>query len=101
MAIIDTAPVAVASFLAKDDLVGDVIQAGHPFFGIIWVNAERMSGTPCFAGTRVPVQSLFDHLEAGDSIDTFLTDFPPVTRTQVVSLLELGRSRLMDGLIAP
>jgi uncharacterized protein (DUF433 family) len=60
-------------------------------FGVVWVNRERMSGTPCFAGTRVPVQSLFDHLEAGDTLETILDDFPGVTREQAVALLNLSR----------
>jgi uncharacterized protein (DUF433 family) len=47
-----------------------------------------MGGTPVFAGTRVPVQSLLEFLEAGDSIDEFLAAFPSVTRTQVVEFLE-------------
>ncbi len=47
-----------------------------------------MGGTPVFAGTRVPVQTLLDYLEGGDSIDDFLAGFPTVTRQQVVSFLE-------------
>jgi uncharacterized protein (DUF433 family) len=75
--------------LSAEDLDGDLVQPGHPLFGVVWVNLERMSGTPCFAGTRVPVKSLFDHLEAGDTLERFLDDFPGVTRDQaeVVSML--------------
>ncbi len=47
-----------------------------------------MGGTPVFSGTRVPVQTLLDYLEAGDGIDEFLSGFPSVTRTQVVAFLE-------------
>jgi uncharacterized protein (DUF433 family) len=47
-----------------------------------------MHGTPCFAGTRVAVQSLFDHLESGYSVDEFLSEFPTVERHQVIGLLE-------------
>ncbi len=47
-----------------------------------------MGGTPVFAGTRVPVQTLLDYLEAGDSIDEFLAGFPSVTRAQVIAFLE-------------
>ena len=47
-----------------------------------------MSGEPCFAGTRVPVRTLLDYLEGGDTIDEFLEDFPTVSRDQAVSLLE-------------
>jgi uncharacterized protein (DUF433 family) len=56
---------------------------------------EKMSGTPCFTGTRVPVAHLFDYLEAGDSLDEFLTDFPTVTREQVLAVLELMRNRIL------
>jgi uncharacterized protein (DUF433 family) len=47
-----------------------------------------MHGTPCFSGTRVAVQSLFDHLEAGYTVDGFLAEFPTVKREQVIGLLE-------------
>jgi uncharacterized protein (DUF433 family) len=55
---------------------------------VVSIDAEVMGGTPVFAGTRVPVQTLLDYLEAGDSIDEFLEGFPSVTREQVVVLLE-------------
>ena len=51
-------------------------------------SAEVMGGTPVFAGTRVPVQTLLDHLEAGDNIGDFLAGYPSVTREQVIAFLE-------------
>ena len=51
---------------------------------------DVMGGTPVFPGTRVPVQTLLDYLEAGDSIDDFLEGFPTVTREKVVAFLERG-----------
>jgi uncharacterized protein (DUF433 family) len=54
-----------------------------------------MGGTPCFAGTRVPVQTLLDYLEAGDSIDDFLDGFPTVKREQVIQFLEAATERLV------
>ncbi len=54
-----------------------------------------MSGTPCFVGTRVPVKSLFDYLEAGDSLDTFLEQFPTVTREVAIHVLEAIRTALL------
>lgn len=54
-------------------------------------NPEILGGTPVFAGTRVPIRSLFDHLEAGDSIDDFLQGFPSVRRDQVIGLVELSK----------
>jgi uncharacterized protein (DUF433 family) len=92
-------PIGPAKSLTPQDLEGDLVQAGHPLFGIVWVNPQRMSGTPCFAGTRVPVQALYDHIEAGDTLQTFLDDFPGVTREQAIAALELSRSRLLDDLV--
>ncbi|MFM2082406.1 MAG: hypothetical protein RL380_1097 [Verrucomicrobiota bacterium] len=57
----------------------------------VWVDAERMSGVPCFFGTRVPVASLFTNLESGLSLDEYLECFPEVTRAQAVSVLEFAQ----------
>ena len=54
---------------------------------------EVMGGTPVFAGTRVPVQTLLDYLEAGDTIDEFLQGFPSVTRDQVIAFLEEAKDK--------
>lgn len=58
---------------------------------VVHSDPEIMGGTPVFVGTRVPVKTLFDYLEAGDALDEFLSDFPSVTREQAVAALELGR----------
>jgi uncharacterized protein (DUF433 family) len=63
----------------------------------ISVSPEILGGTPVFSGTRVPVQTLFDYLEAGDSIDEFLDGFPSVSREQVLSFLELAKDRLIES----
>jgi uncharacterized protein (DUF433 family) len=60
-------------------------------------NPEVMGGAPVFCGTRVPVQTLLDYLEAGESIDEFLEGFPSVTREQVVDFLEQGKDRLVES----
>jgi uncharacterized protein (DUF433 family) len=62
---------------------------------LIHSDPEILGGTPVFVGTRVPVQSLFDHLEAGDSIDDFLEGFPSVRREQVIAVLEEFRKELL------
>jgi len=59
---------------------------------IVWVDPERMSGTPCFRGTRVPVQTLLDHLEGNIRLEEFLIDFPSVSREQAIRFLELGKA---------
>ena len=58
---------------------------------VVHSDREILGGTPVFVGTRVPVKTLYDYLEAGDSLDEFLTDFPSVTREQAVAALELAR----------
>ena len=62
----------------------------------IWVDSDRMSGTPCFRGTRVPVQSLIDFLEGGETIDQFLDLYPAVTRKQVLAVLDLANLQLIE-----
>jgi uncharacterized protein (DUF433 family) len=62
----------------------------------IWVSSLRMSGAPCFRGTRVPVQSLIDLLEGGETIDEFVKLYPSVTRQQVLAVLDFAGSRLLE-----
>lgn len=56
-----------------------------------------MGGEPVFTGTRVPVRSLFDHLEGGESIDDFLEGFPAVRRQQVIAILEESKTHALAG----
>ena len=58
------------------------------------IDPEILGGTPVFQGTRVPIETLFDHLEAGVSIDEFVDDFPTVSREQAVAVLELAEEIL-------
>jgi uncharacterized protein (DUF433 family) len=62
---------------------------------VVSANPHVMSGAPVFKGTRVLVQTLIEHLEAGDSIDDFLDGFPSVTREQVISFLEETKARVL------
>jgi uncharacterized protein (DUF433 family) len=62
---------------------------------VVVVDPEIMSGTPCFAGTRVPARTLIDHLEAGDSLDDFLEDFPTLTRKQAIAFLEEANKQML------
>lgn len=64
---------------------------------VIEINPEKLSGTPVFAGTRVPIQNLFDYIEGGDTIEDFLDGFPPVSREEAIDVLELAKkSRLKE-----
>src|SRR5207248_6277184 len=82
-------------------LEGDKIQPGHPLFGLVWINPKRVSGAPCFYGTRVPIKNLFDSLAAGETLEQFLDDFEEVWREQTEALLELAESHLLDDLPKP
>lgn len=62
---------------------------------LISVSPDVLSGTPVFAGTRVPVQTLIDYLEGGESIDDFLAGFPTVKREQVIAFLEEAKARMV------
>lgn len=64
---------------------------------VVSCNPEIMGGAAVFVGTRVPVQTLLDYLEAGDSIDEFLEGFPSVTREQVIAFLEEAKDRLVES----
>jgi uncharacterized protein (DUF433 family) len=64
---------------------------------IVTCSADVMSGTPVFAGTRVPVQNLIDYLQGGATIDDFLEGFPTVTREQVVAFLEEAKARIVGA----
>ncbi len=55
-----------------------------------------MSGAPCFRGTRVPVQSLIDLVEGGETIDDFLKLYPAVNRQQVLTVLDFASSQLLE-----
>ena len=57
---------------------------------------DRLGGEPVFRGTRVPLKSLFDHLSAGDSVETFLDDFPGVTRAQVQVAIEIAGMHFLE-----
>lgn len=62
---------------------------------LIVTDPDIQSGTPVFEGTRVPVQNLFEYLEAGDSLEVFLEQFPSVSRRKAVAVLELARVALL------
>lgn len=64
---------------------------------VVYTDPEILGGTFVFFGTRVPVRSLFDYLEAGETLDEFLRQFPSVNRGQAIAALELARDALMTG----
>jgi len=66
---------------------------------LITCSPDVMGGTPVFRGTRVPVQTLLDYLEAGETIDDFLEGFPTVSREQVMAFLEEAKDRMLASVL--
>ena len=62
----------------------------------VCIDPEIMSGTPVFAGTRVPVQNLFDYIEGGEPLSEFLDDFPSVSKTAALAVLEMAKQTLTN-----
>jgi uncharacterized protein (DUF433 family) len=62
---------------------------------LIWINPQRVSGAPCFYKTRLPIDSLFDNLEDGVSLDEWLDAYPDITRTQAQAVLELAKQTML------
>ena len=62
---------------------------------VVNVNPKRMSGAPCFTGTRVPISHLFEYIGSGETLDEFLRQFPSVTREQALAALELSKESLL------
>lgn len=63
-------------------------------YGAINIDPETMGGTPVFTGTRVPVQSLFDYIETGETLDEFLENFPTVKKEYAIEVLEMAKKTL-------
>ena len=63
-------------------------------YGQVSIDPEIMSGTPVFAGTRVPVKNLFDYIEGGEDLTEFLDDFPSVSKEMAVAVLEMAKRTL-------
>ena len=89
-------PLIPSKTIDPQALTGDLIQPGNPLHGIVWCNPERLSGEPCFYGTRVPIKNLFDAIESGESVGSFIEGFPGVTQDQVVAVLELALRAMLD-----
>lgn len=78
--------------------MSEQVPADDPRSGLISIDPERLGGEPCFAGTRLPVKSLFDHLANGVSLDEFLDDFEGVSREACLSVLKMSCERMLIGL---
>ena len=84
----------------KDELQGchagrAGLMVGMKKKSVVEMDPEIMSGTPCFAGTRVPARTLIDYLEGGHTLDDFLEDFPTVSRKQAIAFLEEASKRML------
>jgi uncharacterized protein (DUF433 family) len=79
----------------------ELVPRSDPRGSTISIDPERHSGTPCFVGTRVPIQDLWDYLIGGDSLDDFLDSFPTVSRQQAIETLRMASQKLLEGLPTP
>ena len=88
IAVLDTA--AVDGYLRPMHSIGKAFPPG-----IVSISSKLLGGEPVFDGTRVPVKTMLDYLEAGDALDLFLYDFPTVSRHQAVAVLEWAKESLL------
>lgn len=84
-------PTAARTLGVSRPIDGEIMNAQR-----VVADLEILGGTPVFAGTRVPVRILFEHLEAGDSLDVFLSDFPSVSRELAIAVLKDARAALIS-----
>ncbi|MGA2750812.1 MAG: DUF433 domain-containing protein [Verrucomicrobiota bacterium] len=68
---------------------------------VVRIDPEILSGTPCFAGTRVPVRALLDYIEGGDTLDEFLEQYPTVSRKQAIRFLEESVNAILGKALLP
>lgn len=83
---------------STDTLNAELVPPSDPRAGVISINPARVSGVPCFAGTRVPIQILWDYLEDGNDLAQFLDDYEGVPRGEAVAALKLAFERLLCDL---
>lgn len=88
-------PLSLPRLGSKPEVVSDTQGGILTVMKIVVSDPEILAGTPVFCGTRVPVKTLTDYLEGGDTIDAFLDDFPTVRREQVIAFLEEARERMI------
>ena len=81
----------------RADLHRQVDELAPELLHVVERSPDVMAGLPVFRGTRVPARALLDYLAAGDSLDTFLDDFPSVRREQAIALLELTRELMPNA----
>ena len=84
--------------LEQTDLSTELVPQSDARADIVSIDPERLGGTPCFVGTRVPIKHLWEYLIKGKALETFLDDFDGVPREEAVAALEQAYERLMEGL---
>jgi uncharacterized protein (DUF433 family) len=87
-----------ATFVLDYPIIRMTSEQKSSLANVISIDREIMHGTPCFTGTRVPVQTLIDFLETGESVDDFLAVYPSITREQVHGFLDLTQALAVEQL---
>lgn len=93
-----TVNTAEINVLEPDEADTELVPRSDPRAQIISIDPERVSGTPCFAGTRVPIKNLWDYLEGGSGLEEFFEDFEGVPRDKAIGALRMAFERLLEGL---
>jgi len=88
----------IEGVLEGADLRTDLVPSADTRASIVSIDPERLGGTPCFVGTRVPIKYLWEYLIKGKSLEVFLEDFEGVSRDEVVAALEQAYERFLEGL---
>ena len=87
--------------LHKHNAGTEMVPPADPRADVVSIDAERLGGSPCFVGTRVPVKYLWDYILSGKTLDMFLDDFDGVSRDEAIGALKQSYGRLIEGLPKP
>ena len=91
-------PGEYAPSVPKAEQDTELVPASDPRAAFISVDPQRMSGTPCFVGSRVPIKHLWDYLEGNDPLEQFFDDYEGVSREAVIGAFQMAFEKLMEGL---
>ena len=84
--------------LEETDVCTELVPPSDVRADIVSIDPQRLGGTPCFVGTRVPIKYLWEYLVKGKTLETFLEDFEGVPREEAIAALEQAYERFMEGL---
>ncbi len=84
--------------MEESEVATELVPRSDGRAGVVSIDTERLGGTPCFVGTRVPIKYLWEYLIKGKTLDAFLDDFEGVPRDEAIGALQQAYERFMEGL---